>query len=37
VFQFYRSLQQRGLGHEGNHALVKALEEMSGITLGEGD
>jgi 3-hydroxyisobutyrate dehydrogenase len=35
VFQLYRSLQQRGLGSEGNHALVKALEELSGITLGE--
>ena len=35
VFQLYRGLQQRGLGHEGNHALVKALEEMSGITLGK--
>jgi 3-hydroxyisobutyrate dehydrogenase len=35
VFQLYRGLQQRGLGHEGNHALVKALEQMSGITLGE--
>jgi 3-hydroxyisobutyrate dehydrogenase-like beta-hydroxyacid dehydrogenase len=35
VFQLYRALQQRGLGGEGNHALVKALEEMSGITLGE--
>lgn len=34
VFQFYRSLQQRGLGGEGNHALVKALEQLSGITLG---
>jgi 3-hydroxyisobutyrate dehydrogenase len=34
VFQLYRGLQQRGLGHEGNHALVKALEEMAGITLG---
>ena len=35
AFQLYRALQQRGLGGEGNHALVKALEEMSGITLGE--
>jgi 3-hydroxyisobutyrate dehydrogenase len=35
VFQTYRALQQRGLGQEGNHALVKALEEISGITLGE--
>jgi 3-hydroxyisobutyrate dehydrogenase len=36
VFQLYRGLQQQGLGQEGNHALVKALEQMSGITLGEG-
>jgi 3-hydroxyisobutyrate dehydrogenase len=35
VFQLYRGLQQQGLGQEGNHALVKALEQMSGITLGE--
>jgi 3-hydroxyisobutyrate dehydrogenase len=30
VFQFYRTLQQRGLGGEGNHALVKALEQLAG-------
>ncbi|MBM3695295.1 MAG: NAD(P)-dependent oxidoreductase [Actinobacteria bacterium] len=35
VFQLYRALQRRGLGAEGNHALVKALEEASGISLGE--
>lgn len=35
VFQLYRALQRRGLGGEGNHALVKALEEMSGIQVGE--
>lgn len=34
VFQMYRALQTRGLGAEGNHALVKALEEMAGIQLG---
>ncbi len=34
VFQMYRSLQSRGLGAEGNHALVKALEYMSGIEVG---
>lgn len=34
VFQMYRALQRRGLGGDGNHALVKALEEMSGFTLG---
>lgn len=35
VFQLYRSLQERGLGTEGNHALVKALEELSGHRLGD--
>lgn len=35
VFQLYRSLQSRGLGSEGNHALVKALEELSGIRIGD--
>jgi 3-hydroxyisobutyrate dehydrogenase len=34
VFQLYRTLAAAGLGHEGNHALVKALERLSGITLG---
>lgn len=34
VFQLYRALQRRGLGSEGNHALVKALEELSGLRLG---
>lgn len=33
VFQLYRALQQQGLGAEGNHALVKALENLSGITI----
>lgn len=35
VFNLYRTLQRAGLGHEGNHALVKALEQLSGITVGE--
>lgn len=35
VFQLYRSLQERGLGAEGNHALVKALENLTGRELGE--
>ena len=35
VFQLYRSLQTRGLGLEGNHALVKALENLAGIEIGE--
>ena len=30
VFQNYRALQARGLGHEGNHALIKALEILAG-------
>ena len=33
VFQLYRSLQAAGLGSEGNHALVKALEKMSGTEM----
>jgi len=34
VFQLYRALQHEGLGAEGNHALVKALEKMSGVKIG---
>ena len=34
VYQFYRSLQERGLGAEGNHALVKALEHLANCTIG---
>lgn len=34
VHQLYRTLQAAGLGGEGNHALVKALERVSGVTLG---
>lgn len=34
AFQLYRSLQSRGLGGEGNHALVKALEHLMGRELG---
>lgn len=34
VFNFYRALQEDGLGGEGNHALIKALERLSGITVG---
>jgi 3-hydroxyisobutyrate dehydrogenase len=33
VFQMYRALQRRGLGEEGNHALVKALEELNDLEL----
>ena len=35
VFQLYRALQAQGLGSEGNHALVKALEELAGVELGQ--
>lgn len=31
IFQLYRALQASGHGHEGNHALIKALEQMTGI------
>jgi 2-hydroxy-3-oxopropionate reductase len=34
IFQFYRTLQAQGLGAEGNHAVVKALEQLSGIEVG---
>lgn len=35
VFQNYRALQQAGLGGEGNHALVKALERLAGMEIGD--
>jgi len=34
VFQFYRTLQQQGLGGDGNHALAKALEHLAGMEIG---
>jgi 3-hydroxyisobutyrate dehydrogenase len=34
IFQFYRTLQARGLGAEGNHALIKALEHLAGFEVG---
>ncbi|MBX2820218.1 MAG: NAD(P)-dependent oxidoreductase [Rhodothermaceae bacterium] len=37
VFQLYRTLQDRGLGSEGNHALVKALEHLSNKQIGRKD
>jgi 3-hydroxyisobutyrate dehydrogenase len=36
VFQLYRTLQQHGLGGDGNHALVKALERLAGMEVGAG-
>lgn len=34
AFHLYRSLQAQGLGAEGNHAMVKALEKMAGFEVG---
>ena len=34
VFNMYRTLQQQGLGGDGNHALVKALENLAGFQIG---
>jgi 3-hydroxyisobutyrate dehydrogenase len=34
VYQLYNTLQNQGLGAEGNHALVKALEHLAGIKIG---
>jgi 3-hydroxyisobutyrate dehydrogenase len=33
IFQLYRTLQAAGLGGEGNHALVKAVERLAGRQL----
>jgi 3-hydroxyisobutyrate dehydrogenase len=34
VSNLYRTLQAQGLGLEGNHALVKALENLAGLRIG---
>lgn len=34
VFHMYRTLQMAGLGHEGNHALIKALERLARVEVG---
>jgi 3-hydroxyisobutyrate dehydrogenase len=34
AFHYYRTLQAAGLGGEGNHALVKALERLAGFEIG---
>jgi 3-hydroxyisobutyrate dehydrogenase len=34
VFHLYRTLQNMDCGAEGNHALIKALENLSGIKVG---
>lgn len=36
ISSLYTTLQTRGLGSEGNHALVKALENLSGREVGAG-
>lgn len=35
IFNFYRTLEARGLSAEGNHALIKALEHLAGIEVGQ--
>lgn len=34
IFNLYRTLQARDLGAEGNHALMKALEQLAGFEAG---
>lgn len=34
VFNLYRTLEKMGLQEEGNHALIKALEHLSGMEVG---
>lgn len=34
IFQLYRTLQAQGLGNEGNHGLIKALEHLAGFEVG---
>ncbi|MCU0496387.1 MAG: NAD(P)-dependent oxidoreductase [Anaerolineae bacterium] len=33
IFNLYRTLQAQGLGGDGNHALIKALEHLAGIEI----
>jgi 3-hydroxyisobutyrate dehydrogenase len=35
IFNLYRTLQQMGLGAQGNHGLMMALENLAGVTVGE--
>jgi 3-hydroxyisobutyrate dehydrogenase len=35
IFNLYRTLEALGIEQEGNHALVKALERLSGIEVGQ--
>ena len=34
IFNLYRTLEARGLGGDGNHALIKALENLAGYEVG---
>jgi 3-hydroxyisobutyrate dehydrogenase len=34
VFNLYRTLQAEGLGSQGNHALIQALERLAGLQVG---
>jgi 3-hydroxyisobutyrate dehydrogenase len=34
IFNMYRALQAQGLGGDGNHALLKALEKLAGVEVG---
>lgn len=34
IFELYRTLQAQGLGEQGNHILMQALENLSGIKVG---
>jgi 3-hydroxyisobutyrate dehydrogenase len=36
IYNLYRTLQAQGLGAEGNHALVKALEHLAGLEIKQG-
>jgi 3-hydroxyisobutyrate dehydrogenase-like beta-hydroxyacid dehydrogenase len=35
VHQLYLTLQRQGMGSDGNHALVKALESLAGVSLND--
>ena len=35
IFQLYRTLERQGIGAEGNHGLVKALENLAGYKIGD--
>ena len=37
IFNLYRTLQAEGLGAEGNHALIKALEKLANIEVKAGE